>query len=411
MSAPSVVVVGGGLIGLTSALFLRQAGADVTVLDVDTLGSGASRGNAGFFSPTIAAPLAGPGVVWSSLRSMLDPTSPLRIRPRALPGLAGWAVDFMKACTASRFEQGRAAMARLNHDLEPLLTRLEQAGVAVHRSPELLVAVHDRAFADHVFTSLQPMAQHGLPIPVEVIDGDAMRALMPALTDHVTAGIVLPADRSVDPRRYVETAIEACRSAGVELVDHHGVTRFDRSADTVRAVVANGRRFEAEHVVLAAGAGIRPLGRLLDLSIPVVPGQGYTVALPVSEGLRQPVIVEEVHAVATPFNDQIRLGGTMEFAGQRPGFDPRRVEAVVTSMRRYLDLDWDARHDAWAGSRPMSADGLPLIGRPRRYRNVVVAGGHGMYGLTLAPATAQAVAELIVDGRARADLSAFDPDR
>jgi D-amino-acid dehydrogenase len=189
------------------------------------------------------------------------------------------------------------------------------------------------------------------------------------------------------------------------------VTGFERTDMVVRAVLANGRRFEAEQVVLAAGAGIRPLGRLLDLSIPVVPGQGYNVALPVSDGLRQPVIFEEAHAVATPFADQIRLGGTMEFAGQKPGFDPRRVQAVVTSLRRYLDLDWDAAHDAWAGSRPMSADGLPLIGRPRRYRNVVVAGGHGMYGLTLAPATAQAVAELVVEGRSRSDLSAFDPDR
>jgi D-amino-acid dehydrogenase len=143
----------------------------------------------------------------------------------------------------------------------------------------------------------------------------------------------------------------------------------------------------------------------------VVAGQGYNVALPTTPRLRHPVIVEEVHAVATPFADRIRLGGTMELAGDAPPFDQRRVDAIIRSMRRYLDLAWDERSDTWAGSRPMSADGLPLIGRTRRLTNVVIAGGHGMYGFTLAAATARAVAELIVDGTSSTDLRAFDPDR
>jgi D-amino-acid dehydrogenase len=123
------------------------------------------------------------------------------------------------------------------------------------------------------------------------------------------------------------------------------------------------------------------------------------------------VIVEEAHAVATPFADRIRVGGTMELAGDAPTFDPRRVEAILLSMRTFLDLDWESRRDTWAGSRPMSADGLPLIGRTRRFANVVIAGGHGMFGLTLSPSTAYAVAELVVHGRPSVDLSAFDPDR
>ena len=143
----------------------------------------------------------------------------------------------------------------------------------------------------------------------------------------------------------------------------------------------------------------------------MVAGQGYNVALPTTELLGQPVIVEEVHAVATPFDDRIRLGGTMELTGGVPSFDPRRVDAIVRSMRRYLDLDWEGGWDVWSGSRPMSADGLPLLGRTRRFANVVVAGGHGMYGFTLAPATAAVVADLVVDGRTSLDLAPFDPDR
>jgi D-amino-acid dehydrogenase len=121
--------------------------------------------------------------------------------------------------------------------------------------------------------------------------------------------------------------------------------------------------------------------------------------------------MEEAHAVATPFADRIRVGGTVEFAGDAPSFDTRRVDAILRSMRPFLDVDWESQQDVWAGSRPMSADGLPLIGRTRRVANVVIAGGHGMYGVTLAPSTARAVAELIVDGRPSIDLAAFDPDR
>jgi D-amino-acid dehydrogenase len=175
-------------------------------------------------------------------------------------------------------------------------------------------------------------------------------------------------------------------------------------------VTSNGA-IGGEEFLLAAGAGSRLLAKHFDLRLSVIPGQGYNVALPTSPGLRQPVIFEEVHAVATPFEDRIRLGGTMEFGGDHPPFDERRVDMIVASMRAFLDLDWDQRFDTWAGSRPMSADGLPFMGRPKRWRNVVVGAGHGMFGLTLAPPSGVAIAELIMTGRTSTDISAFDPDR
>jgi D-amino-acid dehydrogenase len=163
--------------------------------------------------------------------------------------------------------------------------------------------------------------------------------------------------------------------------------------------------------VLSAGAGAGLLGKFLGLSLHIVPGQGYNVGLPTTNGLTNPVIFEEAHAVATPFADRIRLGGTMEFAGHNPSFDGRRVDAIITSLRKFVNLEYESKFDAWAGSRPMSADGLPLLGRPKKWTNVVVAGGHGMWGLTLAPATAEVVTELIVDGHASTDLAAFGVDR
>ncbi|MGI9030652.1 MAG: NAD(P)/FAD-dependent oxidoreductase, partial [Ilumatobacteraceae bacterium] len=406
------VIVGGGLIGLTSALALHERGAAVALVDCAGLGSGAARGNAGFLCPTLLSPLPGPGMLRTAARALATRDGPLRIRPRAVPSMLRWSVGFLRAANGRQFHAGRAALAEFALDLDDRLNELTALGVDV--SPggmDIVVPFHDVAFAERFHAESQSAGALGVPAPEELLDGEGIRTVVPALTDHVRAGFVLPGNRAIDPGRFVDSLIAALRSRDVPLLEHRRITGFDVIGDHVRAVRTSGGSLAADEVVLAAGAGIRSLGRMLGLRLEVVPGQGYNVALATSARLAHPVIVEEAHAVATPFADRIRLGGTVEFAGDSPPFDPRRVDAILRSMRPFLDLDWESRREAWAGSRPMSADGLPLIGRTRRLANVVVAGGHGMYGLTLAPSTARAVAELIVDGRPSTELAAFDPDR
>jgi D-amino-acid dehydrogenase len=407
----SVVIVGGGLIGLTSALALHERGASVTVVDCAGLGSGAARGNAGFLSPTLLSPLPGPGMLRTAARALLTRDGPLRIKPRAVPSMLRWSVGFIRAANRQRFHAGQAALAALGRDLDDRLTELAALGVDVSRGHEVVVPFHDPELAERFHAELERMDPLGVPGPGELLDGAGVRALVPALTGHVRAGFVLPSNRAADPERYVDSLIAALRSRDVPLLERQLINGFDVIGDRVRAVRTSGGSLAADEVVLAAGAGIRALGRMLELRLEVIAGQGYNVALATSEQLAHPVIVEEAHAVATPFADRIRLGGTVEFAGDSPAFDARRVDAILRSMRTFLDLDWESRRQVWAGSRPMSADGLPLIGRTRRYANVVIAGGHGMYGLTLAPPTAHVVAELIVDGRSATELAAFDPDR
>ena len=325
--------------------------------------------------------------------------------------MLAWGLHFARAANAARFEAGRRALATLNRDLAELLGELGALGVEVSLGREIVVPFHDSALAERFHAELCRMGPLGAGEPGEMLDGDGVRRVVPALTDHVRAGFVLPGNRAADPRRYVDSLIAALASRGVTMLEHRSISGFDLTGDRVRRVRTSDGPVDADEVVLAAGAGIRTLGRLLGLRLEVVAGQGYNVALPTSPQLEHPVIMEEAHAVATPFADRIRVGGTMELAGDFPPFDQRRVDAVLRSMRPFLDLDWAVPGEAWAGSRPVSADGLPLIGRPRTRSNVVVAGGHGMFGLTLAPATARAVAELVVDGEASTDLTPFDPDR
>jgi D-amino-acid dehydrogenase len=411
VASTSVVIVGGGLIGLSSALALHERGAEVTVIDAAALGSGAARGNAGFLCPTLLAPLPGPGMLRNAARALVHRDGALRIRPGAVPSLARWGVRFARASTTRRSEAGRAALAALGRGQPERLARLVASGVEVAAGEEIVVPFHDSGLAERFHAELQHMDALGVPGPGALLDGGAVRHLVPALTEHVTAGFVLPGNRAADPRRFVDSLIAVLRARGVQLIEHRTITGFDVVGDRVGRVRMAEGDVDVSELVLAAGAGLRALGRRLGLRLEVIAGQGYNVALPTTERLGRPVIVEEAHAVATPFDDRIRLGGTMELTGGSPSFDPRRVDAVVRSMRSYLDLDWAGGSDVWSGSRPMSADGLPLLGRTRRFDNVVVAGGHGMYGFTLAPATASVVADLVVDRRTALDLTPFDPDR
>ncbi len=407
----SVVIVGGGLVGLSSALFLTEAGADVTIVDSDALGGGAARGNAGFMCTAIVEPLPAPGAIGNALKSLRDPQRALRVLPKAIPAMTPWLLAFARNCTASRYQSGRAALAQFNRNSAAILERLATQGVAVTLSRELLVPYHDVAKAEHHFKALQPMVEFGARIPDRVVDGDEIRRIAPAITDHIRAGLVMPGDRSIDPRRYVDSVIDILKSRNVRIFEHTEVTGVQSSGDRVRSLSTTNGPVDGEEFVLSAGARSRLVAKLFDLRLSVIPGQGYNVALPTSAGLQQPVIFEEVHAVATPFEDRIRLGGTMEFGGNHPPFDGRRVETIIASMRKFLDLDWEERFDTWAGSRPMSADGLPFMGRPKRWSNVVVGAGHGMFGLTLAPPSGVAISELIMTGRSSTDISAFDPDR
>jgi D-amino-acid dehydrogenase len=407
----TVVIVGGGLVGLSSALFLTEAGAEVTIIDNGELGGGAARGNAGFMCTAIVEPLPAPGAIGNALKSLRDPQRALRVLPKAIPSMAPWLLAFARNCTASRYQSGRAALARFNRNSAAVLERVAIQGVAVSLSRELLVPYHDVAKAEHHFKALQPMVEFGARVPDRVVDGDEIRRLAPAVTDHVRAGLVMPGDRSIDPRRYVDSVIDILKTRNVQFMVNTEVTGVRSTGDRVDSLTTSNGAIDGEEFLLSAGAGSRLLAKHFDLRLSVIPGQGYNVGLPTSPGLQQPAIFEEVHAVATPFEDRIRLGGTMEFGGDHPPFDPRRIEMIVDSMRKFLDLDWDQRFGTWAGSRPMSADGLPFMGRPKRWRNVVVGAGHGMFGLTLSPPSGVAISELIMTGRTSTDISAFDPDR
>ena len=407
----SVVIIGGGLQGLSTAFFLTELGAEVTIVDHGALGGGAARGNAGYMCGTILEPLANPSAIRSTLSSLKDPTRALRIDPTKFAALAPWFLKFASRSTAAIHRRTSIELVNFNRPMQQLLDHMATAGIDVRQSKGLVVPFHSEALAEHWGNTMSPMGELLGQPSLKMLDGDQLREVVPALTNHINAGFVLEADRAIDPRRYVDTMIDVVRARGVRIVENASLRSFESSNGRVRAVKTSEGIVTGDDFVLTVGAGSRTVAKLLGIRLSVVSGQGYNVALPTSVGMESPVIFEEAHAAATPMADQIRLGGTMEFAGDNPKFDSRRVEAIINSMRKFVDLDWEKRTGTWAGCRPMSADGKPFIGRPKGWQNLTVATGHGMFGLTLSPVTGQAVSELIMNGRSSHDLTPFHPNR
>ena len=450
-----VVIVGGGMVGLSTAWFLRERGEEVTVVDAGRAGMGASWGNAGWLTPGISTPLPDPAILSYGLRAVLSPSSPVYMPISFDPELWGFLLRFLRNSTPSRWATAMRSLIGINvHAFEafdelagggsdgrgkvvvPTVTPGEGGAapfVAAYTDPRR------RAGLQHEFDQIDAAGQ---PVSYELLDGDEVRALVPALSETITAGIRLDDTRFIDPPRYVAALREAVLERGVTLWEDTEVLALDDAGGRVRLALrpasgggtssfahdparttagdVEGRPAElvADQVVLATGALLGRLARRLGVRTTVRAGRGYSFTVPADPMPTGPVYFPYERVACTPLGDRFRVAGMMEFRRSTAPFDPRRVAALVRASRPlFRDLrtegagvDLEDRADEWVGSRPCTPDGLPLVGRTRHER-VFVAGGHGMWGVTLGPATGKFLAEMMTTGTTPEPLRPFDPLR
>jgi D-amino-acid dehydrogenase len=408
-----VLVVGGGLVGLSTAWFLRRAGAEVIVLERGAPGGGASRGNAGLICPSAVEPLPAPGTIRHALADLTRADAAFHVHPAYAPRMARFLRWFARAGSSDRYEAGLIALSQLGRQVLEAYDELAEAGIggdASHSGYLMLQDSWQKAEEEH--RSIERMASLGLCAqPDEVLEGDELRALEPLLSGSTQAGFVLPGERSIDPSSFVDELVGAVRAEGVEVREQAGAAAV-RTTDAGVAIDTPQGPVEGSHAVVAAGVWSAELLGPLHLTLPIFAGKGYSFSLYPDPLPARVVSFGSAHVIATPMGDRLRVAGTMEFDGTTDRFNPRRVDAIVRALTPLVrDVDLQARSEEWVGARPITPDGLPFLGPVPGAERVIVATGHNMLGLTLAPVTGRVVAALVATGDPGIDLSAFAVDR
>ncbi|MGW2384906.1 NAD(P)/FAD-dependent oxidoreductase [Streptomyces sp. NPDC001658] len=413
MSPRSAVVVGAGMAGLATAWFLQEAGVEVTVVDREGVAAGASWGNAGWLSPALTVPLPEPAALKLGLRTLLSPASPVYVPPRADLRLARFLLAFTRNCTHLHWRVAMSALAALNRGALSAYDELAEGGIAepTRAGAPCLLAFTSPAGRAALVAELDAVRSAGQDVTYDLLTGAEAREQEPALSARVDAGVLLHGQRHLNPGAYVAALADAVRDRGGKVLTGLEVTRVRDLGSDVVVLSSDGTSLRADAAVLAPGARLGRLAAPFGVRTPVQSGRGYSFSLP-AEGLPgRPTYFAEQRVVCTPLGDRVRVAGMMEFTAPDRPADPRRIEAIVAAARALLPAaDFDRRTDAWAGPRPCTADGLPLVG-PTRSPRVHVCGGHGMWGIALGPLSGKLLAESIVTGRPAPELTPLHPLR
>lgn len=409
-----VVIVGGGVIGLTAAYALRTRGWEVTVVESHGGSHGASVVNAGWVCPSLSEPVPSPGLIGTSLRWMLRSDSPLYIKPSLDRDFLRWLIAFWRNCNGRAFTQALEATAHLNRATFGLYDAMAAAGVRFEQHRDGILFVFQSPLTlERELKALEPYKQYGIE-PSPAYWGKDVRALEPALSDAINGGFWHPGERSVRPDTLTAGLTDWLVQRGVGFRLETAVTGFDHAGGYVRAVRTSEGSIPADAVLLSAGVWTGGLARQLGAALPIQGGKGYCLDYaPPPRPVSRPIDFAESRFACTPMDGMVRLAGTMELSGINETIRPERVAAIARAASRGL-AGWPPEPHATriaSGLRPMTPDGLPVIGWLPGFRNAAVASGHAMLGLTLAPATADGVAEMLTNGIVPEVLRPFDPGR
>ena len=412
MSEKSVLVVGGGAVGLISAYHLAREGAEVTLVDARQTGRGAAEVNAGWLCPAEAAPVPGPGMIGKSLKWMLHRDSPLYIRPSLDPVFVKFMLGMWRSCTASAQAAGFEAHLRLAQDTLGAYEEYRADGIDFELAHAgLLMAFTERENLEHHLHHLDLTRRYGRD--PQVLIGDDVRAHEPLLSDRVYGGVFFPREDHLDPNALMRGLHRRLVERGVRIVEGAPLAGVKTERDRIVSVTAGDQQYRADAYVLAAGAWTGPLSRLIGFPLPVRPGKGYSVDVE-PFGLRGAVNLSDAKVAVTPLTRNLRLAGTMEFGGLDEELNQIRIGAILRAPGTYF-RDWSpptpGSYTPKSGIRPMTPDGLPIIGRLGDLTNLFVSTGHGMQGMTLGPGSAMALTDLVLHDRTRDVLAPFSPDR
>jgi D-amino-acid dehydrogenase len=410
------VVIGGGIMGLSSAYYLLRSGWEVTIIDRGDFGNNCSYGNAGYICPSHFVPLASPGIIKQGLRWMLNPQSPFYVHPRLDWGLISWGLKFMKNATPENLERNAIPL----RDIALLSKKMYEEWLSL---PGFEFAYERKGLLEYFQTPEKEAYAHhhaheavALGLDARVISAEEVQAMEPQTKLQVKGALYFECDAHLHPNKVMQQMQQYLRQNGVVFVPNCEVDGFEKKNQRITSVRAGQVSLDADVVVIATGSWSRQVARLVGLSLPLVGGRGYSMTFDQSVlRLNYPAVLMEGRVALTPFGtSQIRLGGTMEITSLDAPPRINRVKGIINAASAYFPdatIPVPEIGDVWYGYRPCSADGMPFIGRPKHLHNCILATGHAMVGMSLGAGTGKLVSELANEQPTAVSLAPYDVHR
>lgn len=407
-----VTVIGAGIIGVCSALWLQREGFDVTIIDKDEPGNGTSFGNTAMITPGQVVPQSLPGLLKDIPRWLMSSRSPLKIRPSYLPIIAPWLWKFHKAAEVENAIRVHRSLHALHKDTFGLYAELSRGTPAedfVEMCGHMHLTVQGAKSRSPELTGLM---REVAGIVIEPLSQDDIRSLEPRLAPIFKSGLLMPGNgRCRNPHRFVQILAREAVRQGARFIKAgvNGITVRDGRCESIEI---NGTKSPVQRLVVAAGMGSRALTGQLGIKVPLDTERGYHITLP-DPGFRpeRQVIVREWGIGVGPIDDALRGAGTVEFCNVKSKPNWKRADNLLKRMKEiYPSLNTDGA-SRWMGDRPSISDGLPVLGRPRRYQNVFCAFGNAQHGMTAGPMMGKLLSEIVAGRTASMDVAPLSPDR
>jgi D-amino-acid dehydrogenase len=411
----SIIIIGGGIVGLCVAYYLQKEGHEVTVIDKSDLSNGASFVNAGYITPSHIIPLAAPGMIFKGIKWMFSSSSPFYMKPRFDMDFFKWAWYFYRASTQEKVEKAIPVIKDINlfsRDLFENIKASRDLGDFQLERKGLLMLYKTDAAAEEEIKVAEKAKQLGLE--VEFLNNQQVNAIEPNINTNAKGAIHYECDGHMTPTEFMPKMIDFLQHNGVVIKTNEEVLDISVSNDKIQKIVTSKASYKADEVVMAAGSWSGTLSKKLNIKLPIQAGKGYRINVERPTGITMPAILLEAKVAVTPMKDFTRFAGTMEFSGINATIRKERVRAIANAVNNFypeIEIKTTEMDKAKSGMRPVSPDGLPYIGRCPDIQNLTFATGHAMMGWSLGPVTGKLVAEVIDGKKPSMDISPFAPER
>lgn len=406
----STLILGAGPIGLASAFELAKRGESVTVVSRSSNVGEAAHVNAGWIVPIMSAPVPAPGALKKSIRWLLDSGSPLKIAPELDSGHVSFMISMLKYSTQKHFLHGFGALSEFGRGSLNAFDSYIKQGVEfeIHRSGVLMAFTSQEELDSHAI-EFEGVEKYGID-PVKVLSSNEVQSKEPLLSDIVKYGIDCSDQYFIDPTSLIDGLKKKCSELGVEFIEASGPVTLITKGSSVHVAVGT-RSITCDQILVAAGANSRQLLENIGIRIPIRFGKGYCFDFPGEKRVKNSLYLSGAKVAVTPNQNYLRFAGTMEFGGDGLSISETRAKGILDSSARYFRENLFSNSKPRSGLRPMTPDGLPVIGKLSGANNLYVASGHAMQGVTLAPNTARVISDLILNGNSTTDITSFSPQR